>query len=74
MMAVMWGSASAESVPPVFEGVSWSTASVTSQTRRLMKQAGVDWLELPTLWDVDRPEDLDRWLKAEPNLPRPIVD
>jgi len=62
-----------ESVPPVFEGVSWSSASVTSQTRRMMAQAGVDWLELPTLWDVDRPDDLDRWLKAEPNLPRPIV-
>ena len=62
-----------ESVPPVFEGVSWSSALVTSQTRRLMAQAGVDWLELPTLWDVDRPDDLDRWLKAEPNLPRPIV-
>ena len=61
------------SVPPVFEGVSWSSASVTSQTRRLMEQAGVDWLELPTLWDVDRPGDLDRWLKAEPNLPRPIA-
>jgi rSAM/selenodomain-associated transferase 1 len=62
-----------ESVPLVFEGVSWSSALVTSQTRRLMAQAGVDWLELPTLWDVDRPDDLDRWLKAEPNLPRPIV-
>jgi len=62
-----------ESVPPVFEGVSWSSASVTSQTRRMMAQAGVDWLELHTLWDVDRPDDLDRWLKAEPNLPRPIV-
>ena len=61
------------SVPPVFEGVSWSSASVTSQTRRLMEQAGVDWLELPTLWDVDRSDDLDRWLKAEPNLPRPIA-
>ena len=61
------------SVPSVFEGVSWSSASVTSQTRRLMEQAGVDWLECPTLWDVDRPEDLERWLKAEPNLPRPIV-
>jgi glycosyltransferase A (GT-A) superfamily protein (DUF2064 family) len=61
------------SVPSVFEGVSWSSASVTSQTRRLMAQAGVDWLERPTLWDVDRPEDLERWLKAEPNLPRPIV-
>jgi uncharacterized protein len=60
-------------VPPVFEGVSWSSPSVISQTRRLMEQAGVDWLELPTLWDVDRPDDLERWLKAEPNLPRPIV-
>jgi glycosyltransferase A (GT-A) superfamily protein (DUF2064 family) len=42
-------------------------------TARLMEQEGVDWLELPTLWDVDRPDDLDRWLEAEPNLPRPIV-
>ncbi|MGB1616435.1 MAG: TIGR04282 family arsenosugar biosynthesis glycosyltransferase [Pseudomonadales bacterium] len=67
------GIGASDHVPPVFEGVSWGSSSVSSQTRRLMRAAGVNWAELPSLWDVDRSADLDRWLRVEPNLPRPIV-
>ncbi len=47
-------------VPPVFEGIAWSTPQVMAQTREQLRRAGVSWLELPTLWDVDEPADWQR--------------
>lgn len=47
-------------VPEVFEHIEWSTPQVMAQTRERLTQAGVDWLEMPTLWDVDEPAD---WLR-----------
>lgn len=47
-------------VPRVFEGIAWSTPSVMAQTRDQLRRAGVTWLELPTLWDVDEPADWQR--------------
>jgi glycosyltransferase A (GT-A) superfamily protein (DUF2064 family) len=42
----------------IFDGISWGGPRVLEQTeRRLM---GVRWRRLRTLWDVDRPEDLDQ--------------
>jgi glycosyltransferase A (GT-A) superfamily protein (DUF2064 family) len=29
--------------------------------------------ELPSLWDVDVKTDLERWLRLDPKLPRPIA-
>jgi len=31
-----------------------------AETRRRLEETGVRWKELETLWDVDRPEDVDR--------------
>lgn len=47
-------------VPDLFECVRWSEPDVLAVTRTRI--AGLGWrhLELPTLWDVDRPEDLQR--------------
>lgn len=45
----------------LFAGVSWGTAQVYGQTKRIMGQLGLDWMELPALADVDRPEDLALW-------------
>jgi hypothetical protein len=42
----------------LFEGVDWGTSRVYEQTRQ--KLAGYRWRALRTLWDVDRPEDLER--------------
>lgn len=44
--------------PAVFAGVSWGTPAVLEQTRQ--RCAGLAWsgVELKTLWDIDRPEDL----------------
>ena len=47
-------------VPQVFEGIAWSTSQVMAQTREQLRRAGVSWLELPTLWDVDEPADWQR--------------
>ena len=48
----------------VFEGIDWSTPQVMAQTRARLTALGLRWSELPTLWDVDRPEDLPRLAAA----------
>jgi hypothetical protein len=47
-------------VPQMFEGIAWSTATVMRDTRRRLRAAGATWREMPTRWDVDRPEDVAR--------------
>ena len=44
----------------VFEGVEWGTVRVLGQTRRRLKELGLAWEEPVPVWDLDRPEDLDR--------------
>lgn len=48
-------------LPIVFERVNWSTPRVMAQTRQRLSQAGARWFELPALWDVDDPQDWQRW-------------
>ena len=48
----------------LFEDVAWGTAAVMGQTRRHLARSGAAWLELPMLWDVDRPEDYARLRRA----------
>ncbi len=45
----------------VFTDMPWSTNLVCGETRRKLAQAGITAVELPTLADCDRPEDLARW-------------
>lgn len=52
--------AMARAVPAVFDGVAWGSPSVMGETRARLAAAGVAWLEMPTSWDVDRPEDYER--------------
>lgn len=42
----------------LFTGIDWGTEQVAEQTRKIIRQLGVTWTELPVLSDVDRPEDL----------------
>lgn len=49
-------------VPQMFRGPHWGTATVLEETRGRLREAGVGWCELDTLWDLDRPGDYDRWL------------
>jgi rSAM/selenodomain-associated transferase 1 len=44
----------------VFEGVEWGTARVLGQTRRRLKELGLAWEESVQVWDLDRPEDMER--------------
>ena len=48
--------------PPaeLFEGVAWGGATVMQETRARLERLSWHWHELPTLWDLDRPEDLAR--------------
>jgi rSAM/selenodomain-associated transferase 1 len=48
-----------------FDGVSWGSATVMQQTRDRLMGLGWSWSEQPTLWDVDRLEDLDRLAHSE---------
>jgi rSAM/selenodomain-associated transferase 1 len=46
--------------PSLFDAMPWSTAQVMAETRRRIAAAGLTSRELPPLWDVDVPADLDR--------------
>lgn len=46
--------------PLLFDAIPWSTASVMAETRRRLAATGLTYRELPPLWDVDLPADLDR--------------
>jgi rSAM/selenodomain-associated transferase 1 len=53
--------------PALFEKVSWGSSEVLEQTRGHLRRLGWSWAEMPALWDLDRPRDLQR-LAAEPGL------
>ena len=46
--------------PAMFDGVPWGTNAVMARTRERLAASRIAWHELPTLWDVDRPEDYAR--------------
>jgi rSAM/selenodomain-associated transferase 1 len=45
----------------LFADIRWGGPTVMAQTRERLVAAGLRWRELATLWDVDRPEDLERF-------------
>lgn len=44
----------------MFRDIAWGTDQVLAQTRIRLQESATQWFELPTCWDVDRPEDLVR--------------
>jgi len=46
--------------PQVFSGVRWGSAEVLAQTVANLTRARLEFRLLRTVWDVDRPEDLER--------------
>jgi rSAM/selenodomain-associated transferase 1 len=56
--------------PVIFRGVNWGTGGVMQQTRERMLALAWKWRELPRLWDVDRPDDLDRLAASGFALPQ----
>lgn len=47
--------------PSLFHAIPWGTDAVLASTREALSDLGWRWLELPTLVDLDRPEDLDHF-------------
>jgi rSAM/selenodomain-associated transferase 1 len=50
--------------PALFADMTWSTADVMAETRARLARLGLTSRELATLWDLDRPEDLARWISS----------
>jgi glycosyltransferase A (GT-A) superfamily protein (DUF2064 family) len=48
--------------PELFTGIAWGTNLVLPATRLRASEHGLRLAELPTCWDLDRSEDLDRAL------------
>lgn len=46
--------------PEIFRDIAWGGRTVMARTREHLKALGWTWRELDAVWDVDRPEDLDR--------------
>ena len=42
----------------IFEGIAWGESRVFDET--VKRLGGIRWRRLRTLWDVDRPEDIER--------------
>jgi uncharacterized protein len=56
--------AAASRLGAAFAGVSWGTAQVMAQTRERLAAAALSHAEMPTLWDIDEPADVERALAA----------
>lgn len=50
--------------PQIFAGIAWGGADVMADTRKRLRESGLRWRELATLWDVDRPGDYHRLLQT----------
>jgi len=46
--------------PEVFRGIDWGKSSVFADTAARLSASGLRWRALRTVWDIDRPEDLER--------------
>ena len=51
--------------PALFRDIDWGTDKVLEQTLRAASQAQRNVAMLDTLWDVDRPEDWQRFLAMD---------
>ena len=60
-------------IDEVFAAIPWSTSAVMSAVRHHLSHAGLRWIELATLVDVDEPTDLihvpREWLGMEVGAP-----
>ncbi len=56
-----WLLALASPMPFLFDAVAWGTDAVCATTRERLAAHGRRWVELETLADLDRPQDLARW-------------
>jgi len=52
----------------LFAGVDWGTERVMAETRQRLRALGWRWSEPATLWDVDRPADVERLANLYPEV------
>ncbi len=45
----------------LFEDIAWGNSDVLKLTRQRLRELSWSWRELETLWDLDRPKDLQRY-------------
>jgi len=54
--------------PPLFAEIDWGGNNVMEMTYRQLAALGWRWNALDTLWDVDRPEDMEKLKTLWPDL------
>ena len=52
-------------IPELFQNINWGTSQVLAQTQNIANSLNLNTAYLPTLPDVDRPEDLFIWEKYQ---------
>lgn len=52
----------------LFAPMPWGSDQVAAITRERMRAAGLEWTELPSLTDIDRPEDLEALITCTSRL------
>ncbi len=57
--------------PTLFTDMYWGTDTVLSYTKARLHQSGFTYVELNTLWDVDRPDDLDLYREHLNSIQKP---
>lgn len=58
----------------LFDDVPWGTGRVLEVTRQRIESLALDCVELDTLWDVDRLQDLQRWQRGSEMLQHLAAD
>ncbi|MEN8218975.1 MAG: TIGR04282 family arsenosugar biosynthesis glycosyltransferase [Pseudomonadota bacterium] len=54
----------------LFSEMPWGTSQVLTETRARLGKLGLRWYELPTQWDVDRAEDVERFVQDKSWTPK----
>jgi glycosyltransferase A (GT-A) superfamily protein (DUF2064 family) len=52
-------------IPEIFTNIPWGTSEVFAITKQRLNVLGIKWYQLATQWDIDRPEDLERWYQIK---------
>jgi rSAM/selenodomain-associated transferase 1 len=55
------GKVCGRALPRLFEAMPWGSDRIAAITRQRLEASGMRWAELPSLADLDRPEDLERF-------------
>lgn len=60
--------------PRLFTDIPWGTERVLEQTLRRAEELALRIVQLPTLADVDRPEDLAVWDRVQKSVPTRVLE